>query len=120
MSFMLSVNCCVPGSLQARMYATALTREMSTFEVTFGIGFKFGMSSWMSGSELSENGCAHRWSRVGYGILFVRSREGDTAQYPVNQRIVAGEPVVSQHYGTRGIKRSYVECKRSDMSREDL
>src|ERR1700691_2374004 len=60
MSFMLSVNCCVPGSLQARMYATVLTREMSTFKVTFGIGFGFGSSSWMSGSgssEMSENGC---------------------------------------------------------------
>ena len=57
MSFMLSVNCCMPGSLQAWMYATALTMEMSTFEVTFGIGFGFGMCSWMSGSELSEIGC---------------------------------------------------------------
>ena len=57
MSFRLSVNSCVPGNLQAQMYATALTREMSTFEVTFGIAFGFGLSSWMSGSELSENGC---------------------------------------------------------------
>src|ERR1700735_3123533 len=61
MSFMLSINCCVPGSLQARMYATALTREMSTFEVTFGIGFGFGSFFWMSGSgssEMSEFSCS--------------------------------------------------------------
>jgi hypothetical protein len=57
MSFRLSVNSCVPGNLQAQTYATALTREMSTFEMTFAIGFGFGLSSWMSESELSENGC---------------------------------------------------------------
>jgi hypothetical protein len=33
-------------------------------------------------------------------IPFTRSREGDMAQYPVNQQIVAGEPVVFQHYRT--------------------
>ena len=32
--------------------------------------------------------------------ITIHSREGDTAQYPVNQWIVAGEPVVSQHYRT--------------------
>ena len=58
MFFRLSVNSCIPGSLQGRTYATALTREMSTFEVTFGIGFRFGLSSWMSELELSENGCS--------------------------------------------------------------
>src|SRR6202044_1216652 len=57
MSFRLSVNSCVPSNLQARTYATALTREISTFEVTFGIGFGFGLSSWMSELELLENGC---------------------------------------------------------------
>src|SRR5271154_1669311 len=30
--------------------------------------------------------------------------ESDTAQYPVNHRIVAGEPVVSKNYSTRRIK----------------
>ena len=35
--------------------------------------------------------------------------ELDTAQYPVNQRIVAGEPVVSQHYDTACLQQSYVE-----------
>jgi hypothetical protein len=68
MSFMLSVNSCVPSSLQARMYATVLTREMSTFKVTFGIGFEFGSSSWMSGLELSENGCGSIFSETVAGI----------------------------------------------------
>src|SRR5271156_222847 len=30
--------------------------------------------------------------------------ESDTAQYPVNHQIVAGEPVVSKNYSTRRIK----------------
>src|SRR6266436_3971591 len=48
--------------------------------------------------HLVGDGSAHGRPRVGYGILFVRSGENDTTQYPVNQQIVAGEPVVSQHY----------------------
>ena len=33
--------------------------------------------------------------------------ESDTAQYPVNHRIVAGEPVVSKNHRASGIEQSY-------------
>src|SRR5258705_3228495 len=36
-SLILSVNCCVPDSSHVRRYATASTREMSTFRVAIGV-----------------------------------------------------------------------------------
>ena len=75
MSFRLSVNSCVPGNLQAQMYATALTREMSTFGVMFGIGFGFGLSSWVLGSELSENSCSSISSET---VVHIEGLESDT------------------------------------------
>ena len=35
--------------------------------------------------------------------------ENNTAQYPVNQRIVAGEPVVSKNHGARRIEQSHIK-----------
>ena len=35
--------------------------------------------------------------------------ENNTAQYPVNQWIVAGEPVVSKNHRARWIKRGYIK-----------
>ena len=70
-----------------------LTREMSTFRVVV-----FGVVGFWLLLHFFGNGSAHGGPRFGYGILFVSSRESDTAQYPVNQQIVAGEPVVSQYY----------------------
>ena len=35
--------------------------------------------------------------------------ENNTAQYPVNQRIVVGEPVVSKNHGARRIERSHIK-----------
>ena len=35
--------------------------------------------------------------------------EKNTAQYPVNQQIVAGEPVVSKNHGARRIERSHIK-----------
>src|ERR1700720_462445 len=64
------------------------------------------------------NGCTKR-RRFGYGIFNAVSGEDDTTQYPVNQRIVAGEPVVFQHYRASGIERSNIKCKWSDMTSSD-
>jgi hypothetical protein len=59
MSLRLSVNCCVPGSSQARRKATALTREMSTFGVAVGVSgiFGVGLSSRVLELESSEDDC---------------------------------------------------------------
>ena len=35
--------------------------------------------------------------------------EGNTAQYPVNRRIVAGEPVVAKHHRATRVERGHVE-----------
>jgi hypothetical protein len=40
----------------------------------------------------------------------------DIAQYPVNQRIVAGEPVVSQNYNTSQVERGYIEVQCLNFS----
>jgi hypothetical protein len=37
------------------------------------------------------------------------------SQYPVNQRVVAGEPIVSDHDRRRRIQVGYVERKQSDL-----
>ena len=52
-------------------------------------------------------------------IFNATSGEDDTTQYPVNQRIVVGEPVVSQHYRAWGIERSNIKCKQSEMTGSD-
>ena len=44
------------------------------------------------------------------GVSLQQRAELDTAQYPVNQWIVVGEPVVSQHCNTACLQRSYIEC----------
>ena len=41
-----------------------MTKEMSTFEVTFGVGFGVGLSSQMLESELSEFGCGSIYSET--------------------------------------------------------
>src|SRR5882762_8204634 len=60
-SLMSSVNCCVPDSSHVWRYATASTREMSTFGVAIGVSgvSGVGLSSQLSemGMELSENVC---------------------------------------------------------------
>ena len=43
------------------------------------------------------------------GVNCFRRAERDTAQYPVNQRIISGEPVVSQDCGAASIQQSYIE-----------
>jgi hypothetical protein len=43
------------------------------------------------------------------------SVESYTALYPVNQRIVADEPVVSKHDRTRRIQSSYIEHNQNDF-----
>ena len=37
--------------------------------------------------------------------------EGYLAQYPVNQRIVAGEPIVSKNQGAGRVERSHIKTK---------
>ena len=46
--------------------------------------------------------------------------EGNAAHNPVNQRIVAGEPAMSQDDGARAIQRSDVECCQSDLTRGEV
>ena len=41
----------------------------------------------------------------------------NTAQYPVNQQIVAGEPVVSKNHGARQIKQSHMKIKIHTFTR---
>ena len=41
----------------------------------------------------------------------------DVSQYPINTRIVAGEPAVTQNHRTRGIKRSDIESQRKNIPR---
>ena len=43
--------------------------------------------------------------------------EGNAAHNPVNQRIVAGEPAMSQDDGARAIQQSDVKCHQSDLTR---
>ena len=64
-----------------------------------------------------RNGCSHQHLLFRYEIFYALGGESNTAPNPVNQRIVAGEPVVSQHHNARRIERSYVEHKWSDMFR---
>ena len=59
-----------------------------------------------------RNRCLHRHLWFGYMIFYAFGREGNTAPNPVDQQIVAGEPVVSQHHGARRIERSYVKVNR--------
>ena len=96
MSFRLSVNSCVPGNVEAPMYATALTREMSTFEVTFGIGFGFGLSSWMSELELSENGCSSISSET---VARIDGLESDTG----SSLFVAGKAILLNTQSINGL-----------------
>ena len=46
------------------------------------------------------------------GVSLKWRAERDTAQYPVNQWIEVGEPVVSQHCGTAWVQWSYIKCYR--------
>ena len=43
--------------------------------------------------------------------------ENNTAQYPVNQQIVAGEPVVSKNHGARWIEQSYIKVNIHTFTR---
>ena len=43
--------------------------------------------------------------------------ENNTAQYPVNQRIVAGEPVVSKNHGARQIDWSHIKINIHTFTR---
>jgi hypothetical protein len=54
-----------------------LTKEMSTFGVTFGVGVGagFGSSSWVSGSELSEFYCGSISSET---VACIEGLESDT------------------------------------------
>src|ERR1700722_14441087 len=61
------------------------------------------------------NGCTKR-RQFGYGIFNAISGEDNTTQYPVNQRIVAGEPVGSLHFRASAIEQSNIKCKQSDMT----
>ena len=44
--------------------------------------------------------------------------ENNTPQYPVNQQIVAGEPVVSKDHGARWIKWSYIKVNIHTFTRQ--
>ena len=44
--------------------------------------------------------------------------ENNTAQYPVNQQIVAGEPVVSKNHGARWIKQSHIKINIHTFTRQ--
>jgi hypothetical protein len=46
--------------------------------------------------------------------------EGNTAQYPVNQWIVAGEPVVAKDYQACSIERGYIESNCLSFSGGEL
>ena len=41
--------------------------------------------------------------------------ENNTAQHPVNQQIVVGEPVVSKNHGARQIEQSYIKVNETGI-----
>ena len=43
--------------------------------------------------------------------------EGYLAQYPVNQRIVAGEPIVSKNQGAGQVEQSHIKAKSHGFTR---
>ena len=46
--------------------------------------------------------------------------EGDIAQYPVNQWIVVGEPVVSKNHRHRWVKQKHKEIKSHELTRREF
>ena len=67
---------------------------------------QWGWRGWSFGGDWSWSYCLW-WCQ---GVSLQQRVERDTAQYPVNQWIEAGEPVVSQHCGTAWIQWSYIKC----------
>src|SRR3984957_20957722 len=99
---------------------------MSIFGLTRGVVD----SAWNSGSKGSEVDGSSISSETDARIEGLVSGTGfsmcvdrkvhNTAQYPVNQRIVVGEPVVSKDHYARGIEHSYIKCEWGDMSGGNL
>ena len=49
------------------------------------------------------------YSQRGWHRGWLQGLESNTAQYPVNRWIVAGEPVVAEYRRTAAVQRSYIE-----------
>src|SRR6201981_2616559 len=68
---------------------------------------------WRSGYRSYGGGAQGGWTGLH------RRPEGNATRNPVNQRIVAGEPAMSQDDSARAIQRSDVKRRRSDLTRSE-
>ena len=90
-----NLKICTSASVEARVNAAAFTQEMLVAGATE-----------LSGTGVTDSG----------GFSLFRRPEGNATRYSVNQRIIAGEPAVSQNHRVTDIQRSYVECDGGDFS----
>ena len=60
-----------------------------------------------------DRSCGLKWCQ---GLSPFRGSEHDTAQYPINQWIVADELAVSQDCQATDVQQSYIECDKMGFS----
>jgi hypothetical protein len=98
--------------------AAALTRLMLGFEGPEG-GVRVGAR--VDSRMVGGSGSVWSWQSFHQSRCRYRTHcsctERDTAQCPINIRIVFAEPVDSQYNRTRGVKQSDKKCHQSDVTR---
>src|ERR1700746_866133 len=68
---------------------------------------------WQSGYRSYGGGAQGGWTGLH------RHPEGNATHNPVNQRIVAGEPAMSQDDGARAIQQSDIKSRQRDLTRSE-